>query len=234
MRKSRVRTIRSNHINNFIIISIILVLIILSFLILSLLHSNNLSYATASINNYEKYDNSVSSDDILVVALSSKNKNDNTNNIVEESVKNDNSANTSKVYTAPNGEAYSIIGILNIPSLGINYSILSSCSDQLLKISICRYWGPEPNQVGNCCIAGHNWLNSKFFSKLQNIKLGDKIEITDLSKRTLIYTVYDTFYVSDLNDTSCTSQVTNGHTEVTLITCSNDSSKRFIVKARCD
>ena len=33
-------------------------------------------------------------------------------------------------------------------------------------------------------------------------------------------------------DDSCTNQNTNGKKEVTLITCTNDSKKRVIVKAR--
>lgn len=34
------------------------------------------------------------------------------------------------------------------------------------------------------------------------------------------------------NDKSCTSQWTDGKREVTLITCTNDSSLRVVVKAR--
>ena len=43
--------------------------------------------------------------------------------------------------------------------------------------------------------------------------------------------VYDNYVVSP-NDRTCTSQLTNGKKEVTLITCTNDSSNRVIVKAR--
>ena len=45
------------------------------------------------------------------------------------------------------------------------------------------------------------------------------------------YSVYDKFEV-DPTDTSCTSQHTNGQKEITLITCTNDSKRRVIVKAR--
>lgn len=240
MRRSRVRTIRSNHIHRLImIISITLIFLIALFICFKFyLCSFSLYNSTMIVSTYEEssQSNSSSDSDILISLVNSSNES--TNNIPEKKdvVKNNtnssNIKNTTKIHTTSNGETYTTIGILNIPSLNIKYSILSSCSNQLLKISVCKYWGANPNEVGNCCIAGHNWLNSKFFSKLPNIKLGDTIEITDLSNKTLVYTVYNTFYVSDLNDTSCTSQLTNGHTEITLITCSNDSSKRFIVKAR--
>ena len=141
-----------------------------------------------------------------------------------------------KSYTASNGQNYDSIGILNIPSLNIQYPILSSTSEQTLKVALTKYWGGNPNEVGNLCISGHNYKNSKFFGKLQNIKNGDIIQITDLNGQTLDYKVYDTKIV-DPSDTSCTSQLTNGNIEITLITCyyengSAHASKRFIVKAR--
>ena len=141
-----------------------------------------------------------------------------------------------KSYTSSNGKTYDSIGILNIPSLNIEYPILSTTSEKNLKVSLTKYWGGNPNEVGNLCVSGHNYKNSKFFGKLQNIKNGDIIQITDLNGQTLDYKVYDTKIV-DPSDTSCTSQLTNGNIEITLITCyyengSAHASKRFIVKAR--
>ena len=98
--------------------------------------------------------------------------------------------------TASDGTIYYTIGVINIPSINVNYPILSTYTDELLKIAPCRFHGPNPNEVGNLCIAGHNYKNSKFFSKVPNLQLGDKIEITDLSGRMLTYTVYDKFIVN--------------------------------------
>ena len=141
-----------------------------------------------------------------------------------------------KTYTASNGQNYDSIGIINIPSLGIKYPILATTNEKLLKVSVTKYWGANPNEVGNLWISGHNYKNSKFFGKLQNIKNGDIIQITDLNGKTLDYTVYNTYTVEP-EDTSCTSQLTNGKIEITLITCyyengSAHANKRFIVKAQ--
>lgn len=145
------------------------------------------------------------------------------------------STNSSKhltgTYTAPNGQKYVTVGAINIPSIDVNYPILSETSDKLLKVSVCKFWGCNPNEVGNLCIAGHNYRNSKFFSKVLKLTVGDIIEITDLGDRTLKYSVYDKFTV-DPADVSCTSQLTNGKKVVTLITCTNDSKQRVVVKAR--
>ena len=134
-------------------------------------------------------------------------------------------------YTAPSGKTYNTIGEITIPSLNVHYSILSETSDELLKVSVCKFWGGEPNEVGNLCIAGHNYRNKRFFSKVPTLEEGDIIEIKDLKDRTLKYEVY-TKYTVDPNDVSCTSQITSGEKRVTLITCTNDSKQRIIVQAR--
>lgn len=129
------------------------------------------------------------------------------------------------------GQEYYTTAIVNIPSIGVNYPILNTTTDELLKISPCYFWGPKPNEIGNYCIVGHNYRNSKFFSKVPTLENGAIIELTDLTGRTLKYSVYDKYLVSP-SDVSCTSQRTNGKKEITLITCTNDSSQRVIVKAR--
>lgn len=129
------------------------------------------------------------------------------------------------------GQEYHTVAIINIPSIKVNYPVLNLTTDELLKISPCYFWGPKPNEVGNFCIVGHNYRNSKFFSKVPTLSNGDIIEITDLTGRTLKYAVYDK-YIVDPTDVSCTSQRTNGDKEITIITCTNDSSQRVIVKAK--
>lgn len=128
------------------------------------------------------------------------------------------------------------IATLSIPSLNINYPVLAGTSTELLKVSLNKFWGCNPNEVGNFCIVGHNYKNSQFFSNLVSIKNNTIVKITDLSGKTVDYSVYDT-YVVDPEDTSCTSQLTDGHTEITLVTCyyvNNEAhaSKRFVAKAR--
>ena len=135
---------------------------------------------------------------------------------------------------ASDGTEYYTIGVINIPKINVNYPILSTESqniDEILKISPCKFWGPNPNEVGNLCIVGHNYKNSKFFSKVPKLELGDTFEVQDLSGRTLTYEIYDKFIV-DPENTQCTSQITEGRKEVTLITCTNDNKQRVIVKAK--
>jgi len=134
---------------------------------------------------------------------------------------------------ADDGTVYYTIGTVNIPKISCSYPILSSKEDNfdtLLKIAPCKFWGPNPNEIGNFCIVGHNYKNSQFFSKVPSLENGDVIQITDLFGKTLEYEVYDKFVVNPDN-TQCTSQLTDGKREVTLITCTNDNKQRVVVKA---
>ena len=122
-----------------------------------------------------------------------------------------------------------IIGSIKIEKLNISYPIFSETSDELLKISPCRFYGPMPNEFGNLCIAAHNYDNTKFFSRLYELEVNDVIQIQDLSGNTLLYYVYDNFEVP-IDNTDCISPIEN-HKEITLITCNNQNGNRIIVKA---
>ena len=129
------------------------------------------------------------------------------------------------------GQRYYVLARISIPSIDCNYPILNETTDELLKIAPTKFWGCEPNEVGNFCVVGHNYRTSKFFSNVPDLDYGATINLTDLSGRTLSYEVYDK-YVVDPDDVSCTSQRTNGLKEVTIITCTDNSRQRVIVKAR--
>ena len=194
--------------------------------------SNDIEYAKA---NNVTTDNTTIHSDTLVIALdgdivSSDNTDTNTNTYESNQDDNiDESSFTTEITI--DGKKYSTVGSISIPKINVNYPILSETSPSLLKVSVCKFWGSYPNQVGNLCIAGHNYRNKRFFSKVLNLVVGDIIEITDLNQNTLQYSVYDKYTV-DEDNVSCTSQLTNGEKIVTLITCTNDSKQRVIVQAR--
>ena len=121
-----------------------------------------------------------------------------------------------------------VIGIIRIDKINVNYSILSMSSDDLLEVSVCRFAGPMPNEVGNLCIAGHNYVNNNFFGRLNELELGDIITIYDLNGNSIDYKIYD-IYQSSSDDTSCTFQNTDNKKIVTLVTCNNINGKRLII-----
>lgn len=138
---------------------------------------------------------------------------------------------SSAEYTTSAGQNYTIESIVRIPRLEIEYPVISETSEELLKISVNKYWGPAPNEVGNYCVVGHNYKSKKMFGRLSEAVNGDIIELADINGNIVKYSVYDR-YIVEPTDTSCTSQLTNGRKEVTLITCTNYGKQRLIVKAR--
>lgn len=130
---------------------------------------------------------------------------------------------------------YTTEAIITIPKIDITYPVLSQTSDELLEISVNRYWPPKGkiqlDEIDNYCIVGHNYRNGKMFGRLNELENGDIVEIDDLTGRTLKYVVYKK-YVVQPDDTSCTSQHTNGRKELTLITCTNYGTERLVVKCK--
>lgn len=83
---------------------------------------------------------------------------------------------------------------------------------------------------GNLCIAGHNYDNDKFFSKLNELKKGDKINIYNENGKVYIYIVYDKYEVKS-NDLSPIYDYDKNSKQLTLLTCNNFNKNRIIVKA---
>lgn len=169
---------------------------------------------------------------IIVILNAALDDNQETN--INEAIEIEEKAPEPQISTTSTGIDYYTIGRVNIPSINVDYPILQYVNeedlDKLLKISPCKFWGANPNEVGNLCIVGHNYRSTKFFSKVPNLENGDIIEITDISNRTIQYKVYDK-YIVEPTDVDCTSQITDGRKEITLITCTNDNKKRHIIKA---
>ena len=140
-----------------------------------------------------------------------------------------------ETYYDSQDEPYYVIAILSIPKLDNEFAILSRTTDELLKINPTKFEGyekgPEPNEPGNFCIVGHNYRDTRFFSQVPSMELGDTIILTDNYNKAVTYELYDKYEV-DPTDISCLKQNTDGKREVTLITCTYDGSARVIAKFR--
>ncbi len=213
------------------IISIILVIALFSYYIYTEYDRNKSEEVSQEILEAMDFEDSTTiAKDVITVSLDDGTEEEdsgvNTDELIEETQKN-----KSKVtYTSETGTTYQVDSILEIPSLNIKYPVLTESTDELLKISLNKFWGPEPNEVGNYCVVGHNYKSKKMFGKLSQIKDGTEVNLTDVTGRTLTYIVYDRYVVKP-DDVACTSQLTNGKKEITLITCTNYGQERLIVKA---
>lgn len=123
-----------------------------------------------------------------------------------------------------------VIGIIKIDKLKLDYPILSEESEELLKIAPCRFAGPMPNEIGNLCIAGHNYIDNTFFARISSLTFGDEIKIYGIDGNLVKYSVFNKTEVES-SDLSCTEQNTFGKRIVTLMTCNSIKKTRIIIQA---
>lgn len=124
-----------------------------------------------------------------------------------------------------------VIAKLEIPKINLITDVLKDYSEDNLKISVTKFYKGLPNEEGNFCIAGHNYIVSNMFHNLKRLEIGDMIYLTDRFKGKMEYYIFDKQIVNP-KDVNCLSQETGGNIELTLITCTNDSMNRIIIKAR--
>lgn len=128
-------------------------------------------------------------------------------------------------------KGYEVSAKLTIPKIELDTYVLEKYSTETMDLCPTKYFGPEPNEVGNFCIAAHNYNKENMFNHIIELEIGDTIILSDNKNGKVEYEVYDVYKVKP-EETEPLSQKTEGRTELTLITCSDYSSKRIIVKAR--
>ena len=133
----------------------------------------------------------------------------------------------------PTYKGFYTLGSIEIPKTNVKYPILEKVTKRSLETSVAVVWpeNAELNKPGNVVIVGHNYRNGVFFSNNKKLSKGDKIYITDLNKNRIAYTIYNIFETSD-TDTKFYNRNTDGKREITLSTCTDDSSARLIIEAR--
>lgn len=124
-----------------------------------------------------------------------------------------------------------VIGTIQIPKTKVKYPIVDSTSPSAMEVAIVMLYGPGLNQEGNTVIIGHNYRNGGFFGNNKKLENGDKIYITDSTGNKVEYTIYNKYITSD-SDFSYATRETNGKREISLSTCTSDSSKRLVIWAK--
>ncbi len=152
-------------------------------------------------------------------------------NLIEEEQSTTNEQTVEKEYIETEFKGYKVSAKLYIPKINLETYVLEQYSKQALLTSVTKFYGGKPNKVGNFCIAGHNYGTPNMFQNLKNLNINDEILLIDTNGNKMKYIIYDIYKVLP-NQTQCLSQQTNGQVELTLITCTLDSEKRIIIKAR--
>lgn len=124
-----------------------------------------------------------------------------------------------------------VIGILEIPELDEELAIIGKWSYKLLKISICRYKGPDPNQPGNLVLIGHNYKNGSHFGRLSQLSVGSELYLTDTATGARIrYEVYQIKSIAA--DAFSALKSYEGECGLTLMTCKDNGTNRRLLRCR--
>lgn len=164
---------------------------------------------------------------IRTISSAEEIENTQSQNIVEAEVKN------LQMPTVPVEEkylGYKVDCRLEVPKIKLNTNVLSNYSSEGLEVCASKYYGPDANEIGNYCIAGHNYQKENMFNHLIDLEIGDSVFLTDNQNGIVEYQVYDIYKVKPEN-TEPLSQETGGKKELTLITCVNYSRNRLVIKA---
>ena len=130
-------------------------------------------------------------------------------------------------------EGYEVKGVIEIPKTKVHYPVLSTVTKRSLEIAVGIAYGPGLNEVGNTIIYGHNYRNGLFFSDNKKLAKDDKVYITDQYGEKVTYKIYN-IYETTPNDASYMERDTEGRREISLQTCTDDSSGRIIIWAAED
>lgn len=193
---------------------------LLGFLAYDIISGNNTKKANADVIG--EFDNSIKKDE------TTENTEENTEIPVLNVVETENPSNTSSSKVTYKG--YNVVGKIEIPAIELAYPILERTTPESIELAVSVLYGPGPNKVGNTTIVGHNYRNGSFFGKNKQLKINDKIYITDTSGQKLQYNIYN-IYETSPDDSDFITRDTAGKTEISLSTCTDNSKKRLIIWA---
>jgi len=116
-----------------------------------------------------------------------------------------------------------LIGILTIPSIGLELPVLSTWSYPLLKIAPCRYSGENTDQA--LVLAAHNYV--RHFGKLRRLLPDDEVVFTDVEGRVFSYRVV----MSEILQKTQVEDMVSDDWDLSMFTC--DYGGRVRLTVRC-
>lgn len=124
-----------------------------------------------------------------------------------------------------------VLGIIEIEKIDLIYAVVEGTKDENLGVAIGHMKNTAAfGQPGNCALAGHRGgISGPYFKKIDKLKKGDLIKLTDSNGTVYSYYVTESFVVDPSE-----VWVAENNTEekmLTLITCENNSTKRLIIRA---
>jgi sortase A len=121
-------------------------------------------------------------------------------------------------------DGFTYIGVVSVPTLGIELPVMSEWSYPLLKRSACRFDGSYLDDT--LVIAGHS--TRKHFRPLRQAQVGDSVVFTDVMGNAIPYQVVA---IETLGPKDGEKLIT-GDWDLTLFTCSPGGERRVTVRCK--
>ena len=150
-------------------------------------------------------------------------------NKVEEIKPNENMVEAEVKYAGYN---YTVLGRLRIKKINLYEPILKENTAGAYNTALVKMSGPDLNENGNVAIGGHNFMRGNYFIKINRLRNGDVVNVTDLKGRSIDYYVYE-YGITSKDDATYLAQPNDKDAKiVTLVTCTKGGKQRYVVKAR--
>ncbi len=218
-----------------IIITAVLIAILIGFWIFETVKTNSEQQDAASaVDNF--INNPIDTGDLIGPGGGTRVANTTDNTVIDlnlislDPALTDNGNSTSSSRKVQTYKGFVMLGTIEIPKIDLKYPVLDRADAASMEVAPGVIYGPGLNKVGNTVIAGHNYRNKTFFSKINQLKKGDSIYITDTDKNKVEYLVYN-IYTTGSEDNSYWDRDTRGAKEISLSTCTDDVQARTIVWA---
>lgn len=92
-------------------------------------------------------------------------------------------------------KGYKVAAKLKIDKLKIDTCVLEDYAKNAMEVCVTKFFGPDPNEIGNFCITGHNYITKNMFGYLYTLNNGDTLTLTDNQNGTIKYKIYDKYKV---------------------------------------
>ena len=119
-------------------------------------------------------------------------------------------------------DGISLVGVVSVPSVGIEVPVAADWSYQNLRKSACRYSGTAKD--GRFIILAHNY--KRHFGNLKNAAKGDEVQFLDVNGNLYRYTITETEILGKYE----LDRLTASDSDLTLFTCTYGGQRRVVVR----
>jgi len=123
-------------------------------------------------------------------------------------------------------DGHDYIGVLCIPSLGLELPVMAQWDYDSLQLTPCRYTGSV--YQNNLVICAHNY--DTHFGQIKNLGYGDPVQFIDVEGKVFNYITVE----QEVLEPTAIDEMTSSEWDLTLFTCTLGGTSRVTVRCESD